>query len=208
MFNKFKIKVSFTALKDDEIKPRYKFATLLPVIQQQYKDTLLKQWDAEAANQAQSIIAGMDIPHKQEKLSVYCPHIWHNTRLDTQWMLNSTAQYYDIKTNHVILEHLTNHSIYMNLTEIKQVEATVASFFVYSHIKYHSRKDSAAEISTCANLEGFDLHVHTCCHMQKQHTKAIVISCRRQEVQDVKGKLYQMNNQSVNVKAIYPHTRK
>eukprot|EP00957_Ditylum_brightwellii_P110877 8456989-Ditylum_brightwellii.AAC.1 len=91
--------------------------------------------------------------------------------------------------------------------EIKQVEAIVVGFFVYSHIKYHSRKDAAAEISACANLEGFNLHVHTCCHMQQRHTKAIAISCRRQEVQDVKGKLYQMNNQSVDVKAIYPSTR-
>eukprot|EP00957_Ditylum_brightwellii_P039816 3014665-Ditylum_brightwellii.AAC.1 len=95
----------------------------------------------------------------------------------------------------------------MNPTEIKQVEATVAGFFVYSHIKYQSRKDAAAEISACVNLGGFDLHVHACCHMQQRHTKAIAISCRRQEVQDIKRKLYQMNNQSVDVKAIYPHTR-
>eukprot|EP00957_Ditylum_brightwellii_P145103 11051836-Ditylum_brightwellii.AAC.1 len=33
------------------------------------------------------------------------------------------------------------------------------------------------------------------------------MSWGRQEVQDVKGKLYQMNNQSVDVKAIYPYTR-
>eukprot|EP00957_Ditylum_brightwellii_P103567 7891289-Ditylum_brightwellii.AAC.1 len=74
--------------------------------------------------------------------------------------------------------------------EIKQMEATVTRFFVYSHIKYHSGKDAAAEISTLLNLEVFNLHVHT-----------------RQEVQDINGKLYQMNNQSVDVKAIYPHTR-
>eukprot|EP00957_Ditylum_brightwellii_P203597 15335365-Ditylum_brightwellii.AAC.1 len=189
MFNKFKIKISFTIPKDNKIKPCDKFATLFSIIQQQYKDTLLKQWDAEAAKQAQSIIAKADIPYKREKLSIYCPLVWRNTRLDTQWRLNSMACYYDIKTNRAILEHIMKHSIYMNPTEIKQVETTVAGFFVYSHTKYHSRRDAAAEISARVNLEGFDLHVHTCRYMQQRHTKVITISCGRQEVQDVKGKL-------------------
>eukprot|EP00957_Ditylum_brightwellii_P152861 11635137-Ditylum_brightwellii.AAC.1 len=83
------------------------------------------------------------------------------------------AHYYDIKTNHAILEHLKKHSKYMNPIEIKQVEATV---------KYHSRRDAAAEISARTNLEGFDLHINMCCHMQQRHIKAISISCGRQEV--------------------------
>eukprot|EP00957_Ditylum_brightwellii_P043209 3274663-Ditylum_brightwellii.AAC.1 len=177
------------------------------VIQLQYKDTLLEQWDAEVAEQVQSIIARADIPYEREKLSVYCPHVRRNTRLDSQWRLNSTACYYDIKTNYAILNHLKKHGIYMNTTEIKQVKVAFAGFFVYLHIKFHSRRAAAAEISACANLEGFDLHVHTCCHMKQRHTKVIAISCGRQEVREVKGKMYQMNNQSVDVKAIYHHIR-
>jgi hypothetical protein len=41
----------------------------------------------------------------------------------------------------------------MNPTEIKQVEAIVAGFFVFSHIKYHSRKDAAAELIIRAFIE-------------------------------------------------------
>eukprot|EP00957_Ditylum_brightwellii_P163219 12428407-Ditylum_brightwellii.AAC.1 len=120
MFDKFKIKISFTIPKDDKIKPQDKFATLFSVIQEQYKDALLKQWDAEAVEQAQSIITGADVLYEREKLPIYCPHVWRNTRLDTQQRLNSTACYYDIKPNRGILEHLTKHSIYMNPMEIKQ----------------------------------------------------------------------------------------
>eukprot|EP00957_Ditylum_brightwellii_P112589 8582638-Ditylum_brightwellii.AAC.1 len=42
-FHKFKIKISFTVLRNDEIKPRDKFATLLWIFQQQHKDTTLEQ---------------------------------------------------------------------------------------------------------------------------------------------------------------------
>eukprot|EP00957_Ditylum_brightwellii_P072101 5480746-Ditylum_brightwellii.AAC.2 len=94
----------------------------------------------------------------------------------------------------------------MNLTKIKQIEATVA-FFVFSHIKYHSRKGAAVEIAACTSVDGFDLHVHTCCHMQQCHTKTIAITCRRQSLQDVRGKLYKNNNQISAVKARYPHTQ-
>ena len=46
-FHKFKIKISFTVPRNDEIKPRDKFATLLAIFQQQHKDTTLEQWDVE-----------------------------------------------------------------------------------------------------------------------------------------------------------------
>eukprot|EP00957_Ditylum_brightwellii_P068609 5209029-Ditylum_brightwellii.AAC.1 len=90
-FNKFKVKISFTIPREDKIKPQDKFATLFSIIQQQYKDTILEQWNAEVFDQAQSIIASADIPYKQEKLSIYCPHVRRNSRLDTQWRLQSTT---------------------------------------------------------------------------------------------------------------------
>jgi hypothetical protein len=206
-FHKFKIKISFTVPRNDEIKPRDKFATLLSIFQQQHKDTTLEQWDVEEINQAQSIIAGADLPHECGKLSVYCPHIRRNTRLETQWRIKSTARYYEFKTNPVILDHLQRHKIYMNPTEITQIEATVAGFFVFSHIKYHSRKDAIAELKTRAALSEVDLHVHTCRHMQRRHTKAIAISCGKSVVREVKSKLYQMNNQHTGDKSRYPHTQ-
>eukprot|EP00957_Ditylum_brightwellii_P069679 5291927-Ditylum_brightwellii.AAC.1 len=72
----------------------------------------------------------------------------------------------------------------MNPTEITQIEAIVAGFFVFSHIKYHSRKDAIAELKTCAALNEVDLHVHMYCHMQQRHTKALVILCRRSVVRE------------------------
>eukprot|EP00957_Ditylum_brightwellii_P004932 376160-Ditylum_brightwellii.AAC.1 len=76
----------------------------------------------------------------------------------------------------------------MNPTEIKQVKVIVAGFFVYSHIKYHSRKDAAVEIAGWAMIDGFDLHVHTCRHMQQCHTKAITILCGRQSARETRSK--------------------
>eukprot|EP00957_Ditylum_brightwellii_P191432 14574917-Ditylum_brightwellii.AAC.1 len=76
-------------------------------------------------NQAQSIIACVDLPHECGKLSVYCPHIRRNMRLETQWRIKSMARYYEFKTNPVTLDHLQRHKIYMNHTEITQIEATV-----------------------------------------------------------------------------------
>eukprot|EP00957_Ditylum_brightwellii_P029394 2222026-Ditylum_brightwellii.AAC.1 len=55
--------------------------------------------------------------------------------------------------NKAIMAHFQQHKIYMNPTEIKQVEAIVARFFVFSHIKYHSWKDAAAELITRAFIE-------------------------------------------------------
>eukprot|EP00957_Ditylum_brightwellii_P106900 8155669-Ditylum_brightwellii.AAC.1 len=46
------------------------------------------------------------------------------------------------------LNLLHRHKIYMNPTEITQIEAIMAGFFVFSHIKYHSRKDAIAELKT------------------------------------------------------------
>ena len=43
IFNKFKIKISFTVPREDEIKPRDKFATLFSVFQRQHDDTTLEQ---------------------------------------------------------------------------------------------------------------------------------------------------------------------
>ena len=151
-FHKFKIKIPFTVPRNNEIKPRDKFAMLLSIFQQQHKDILLEQWDVDEINQAQSIIVGSDLPHECGKLSVYCPHVRRNTRFDTQWRIKSTAHYYEFKTNQVILDHLQRHRIYMNLTEITQIKAIVAGFFVFLHIKYHSRKDAIAELKTCAAL--------------------------------------------------------
>eukprot|EP00957_Ditylum_brightwellii_P115734 8828717-Ditylum_brightwellii.AAC.1 len=68
-FHKFKIKISFTVLRNNEIKPRDKFAALLSIFQQQHKDTMLEQWDVGKINQVQSIIAGSDLPHECGKLS-------------------------------------------------------------------------------------------------------------------------------------------
>eukprot|EP00957_Ditylum_brightwellii_P151151 11509331-Ditylum_brightwellii.AAC.1 len=76
----------------------------------------------------------------------------------------------------------------MNPTEIKQVEVIVASFFVYLHIKYHSRKNAAVEIAVQAMIDGFYLHVHTCRHMQQRHTKAIAILCGRQSARETRSK--------------------
>eukprot|EP00957_Ditylum_brightwellii_P145960 11115247-Ditylum_brightwellii.AAC.1 len=168
---------------------------------------LLEQWDAEATEQAQSIISGADLPHDKEKLSVYCPHVQRNAQLDTLWRIQSTVRYYDFKTNNVILAHLKAHKIYMNPTEIKQIEVVVAGFFVYLHIKYHSRKDAAVEIAVRAMIDGFDLHVHTCRHMQKRHTKAIAILCGCQSARETRSKLYKMNTQKVSEKATFPHTQ-
>eukprot|EP00957_Ditylum_brightwellii_P145874 11107782-Ditylum_brightwellii.AAC.1 len=77
-FNKFKVKILFTEPRNDKINLCDNFATLFSVIQQQYKETILEQWDADATEQAQSIIAGADIPYKQEKLLIYCPHVCRN----------------------------------------------------------------------------------------------------------------------------------
>eukprot|EP00957_Ditylum_brightwellii_P161331 12284074-Ditylum_brightwellii.AAC.1 len=74
----------------------------------------------------------------------------------------------------------------MNPTEIKQVKVIVAGFFMFLHIKYHSRKDTAAEIATHNAIKGLDLHVHMCHYMQQRHTKAIAISCGKSEVRKVK----------------------
>eukprot|EP00957_Ditylum_brightwellii_P043194 3273030-Ditylum_brightwellii.AAC.1 len=125
-FNKFKVKILFTVPKNDEINPRDKFATLFSVVQQQYKDTILEQWDVDALEQVQNIITGADIPYEQEKLSIYYLHVHRNNQLVTQWRIQSIARYYNIKTNSTILTHLKQHNIYMNPTEIKQIEATVA----------------------------------------------------------------------------------
>eukprot|EP00957_Ditylum_brightwellii_P096465 7347218-Ditylum_brightwellii.AAC.1 len=95
----------------------------------------------------------------------------------------------------------------MNPTEITQIEAIVAGFSVFSHIKYHSRKDAIVELKTCAALAEVDLHVHTCRHMQQRHTKAITILCGKSVVQEVKSKLHQMNNQRDSEKSRYPHTQ-
>eukprot|EP00957_Ditylum_brightwellii_P052149 3954260-Ditylum_brightwellii.AAC.1 len=65
--------------------------TLLTVTQQQYTNTTLEQLDADDTNQAQSIISGLDLSHEQENLAVYCPRVWRNMRLDTQWHLKSMA---------------------------------------------------------------------------------------------------------------------
>eukprot|EP00957_Ditylum_brightwellii_P204118 15337767-Ditylum_brightwellii.AAC.1 len=173
-FNKFKI--SFSVPKDDKIKPWDKFAMLFSVLQQQYNDAMLEQWDADDINQVQSIISGSDLPHKREKLAVYCPHIQRNTHLETQWCIKSTAKYYELMMNQSIMAHLQRHRIFMNPMEIKQIKAIVAG------------KDAAAEIKTCAFINGFDLHVHTCHHMQQ-------------------SKLYWMNNQRAGVKDQYPHTK-
>eukprot|EP00957_Ditylum_brightwellii_P067592 5131019-Ditylum_brightwellii.AAC.1 len=105
------------------------------------------------------------------------------------------------------MAHLQQHKIYMNPTEIKQVEAIVVGFFVFSHIKYHSRKDAAAELITRAFIESFNLHVHTVCHMKQRHTRAITISCGKSEVRSVQSELYQMNNQSSDEKAPFFHTQ-
>eukprot|EP00957_Ditylum_brightwellii_P060922 4624267-Ditylum_brightwellii.AAC.1 len=104
--NKFKIKISFTVPRNDKIKPRDKFVMLISVFQQKHNDTTLEQWDTDEMNQAQSIVSGSDLPHEQEKLSVYCPHMRWNTCLETQWRLKSTAWDYDFKTNSAILAHL------------------------------------------------------------------------------------------------------
>eukprot|EP00957_Ditylum_brightwellii_P194225 14792458-Ditylum_brightwellii.AAC.1 len=91
VFNKFKVKILFTVPEHVEIKPRDKFATLFSVLQQQHKETLLEQRDTEATEQAQSIISGADLQHDNEQLSIYCPHVWRNTCLNTLWRLQSTA---------------------------------------------------------------------------------------------------------------------
>eukprot|EP00957_Ditylum_brightwellii_P142438 10852143-Ditylum_brightwellii.AAC.3 len=78
--------------RNDKIKPHDNFAALLTVIQQQYTDTTLKQWEAEDTNQAQSFVSGLDLPHERENLAVFCPHVQKNTRLETQWHLKSTAR--------------------------------------------------------------------------------------------------------------------
>eukprot|EP00957_Ditylum_brightwellii_P149389 11378247-Ditylum_brightwellii.AAC.1 len=70
----------------------------------------------------------------------------------------------------------------MNPTEITQIEAIVAGFFVFSHVKYHSRKDAITELKTRAALTEVDFHVHTFCHMQRRHTNAIAILCGRSVV--------------------------
>eukprot|EP00957_Ditylum_brightwellii_P112945 8612500-Ditylum_brightwellii.AAC.1 len=77
--------------RNDEIKPRDKFAALLAVIQQQYTDTTLKQWNAHDTNQAQSIISGLDLPHERENLAVFCPYFQRNTQLEMQWRLKFMA---------------------------------------------------------------------------------------------------------------------
>eukprot|EP00957_Ditylum_brightwellii_P027051 2045507-Ditylum_brightwellii.AAC.1 len=74
-FNKFKVKILFMVPRNDKIKSCDKFAALLIVIQQQYTDTTLKQWDADDTNQAQSIISGIDFPHERENLAVFCSHV-------------------------------------------------------------------------------------------------------------------------------------
>eukprot|EP00957_Ditylum_brightwellii_P093219 7098175-Ditylum_brightwellii.AAC.1 len=117
-----------------------------------------------------------------------------------QWRLKSTARYYELETNQTILEHLQRHRIFMNPTEIKQTEAIVVGFFVFLHVKFHSWKGEAAEIKSCAHFDGFDLHDHTCCHMQQRHTKAIAVSCGRSIVREIKSKLYRMNNQHLGEK--------
>eukprot|EP00957_Ditylum_brightwellii_P071045 5399074-Ditylum_brightwellii.AAC.1 len=43
--------------------------------------------------------------------------------------------------------------------------------------------------------------------MQQRHTKAIALLCGRSVVQEVKSKLYQMNNQRASEKSCYPHTQ-
>eukprot|EP00957_Ditylum_brightwellii_P206636 15349318-Ditylum_brightwellii.AAC.1 len=184
-FNKFKVKILFTVPRNDKIKPCDKFATLLAVLQQQYTDTALEQRDADDTNQAQSIISGSDLPHKTGKPSSLLPTCSE--------------------------EHTTGdsvrHRIFMNPMEIKQNKAIVAGFFVFLHVKFHSRKDAAAEIKPCALIDVFDLHVHMCHHMQQRHTKAIAVSCGRSVVQEVKSKLYRMNNHFTGKKDQYPHTK-
>eukprot|EP00957_Ditylum_brightwellii_P191239 14561587-Ditylum_brightwellii.AAC.1 len=109
--------------------------------------------------------------------------------------------------NNAILAQLGAHKIYMNPMEIKQVKVIVAGFFVYLHIKYHIRKDAASKIAALAMVDGFDLHVHTCCHMQKRHTKAIAISRGRHSARETRSKPYKMNKQTVSEKAKFPHTK-
>eukprot|EP00957_Ditylum_brightwellii_P020235 1527268-Ditylum_brightwellii.AAC.1 len=56
-------------------------------------------------------------------------------------------------------------------------------------------------------MDEFDLHVHTCRHLQKCHTKAIAISCGRHSARETRSKLYKMNKQTISEKAKFPHTK-
>eukprot|EP00957_Ditylum_brightwellii_P081016 6162365-Ditylum_brightwellii.AAC.1 len=58
-----------------------------------------------------------------------------------------------------------------------------------------------------AFIESFDLHVHTVCHMKQRHTRVIAISCGKSEVRSVRSKLYRMNKQNPDEKALFPHTQ-
>ena len=59
---------------------------------------------------------------------------------------------------------------------MKSMETTVAGFFVFSHVKYHSKKDTKAKMRKRVSHETFDLHDHTVWHMQQRHTKVLDIS--------------------------------
>eukprot|EP00957_Ditylum_brightwellii_P060497 4593308-Ditylum_brightwellii.AAC.1 len=77
----------------------------------------------------------------------------------------------------------------------------VTGFFVYLHIKYHSRKDATVKIAVQAMVDGFDLHIHTCQHLQQRHTKAIAISCGCHSARETRSTLYKINKQMVSGKA-------
>eukprot|EP00957_Ditylum_brightwellii_P133813 10202798-Ditylum_brightwellii.AAC.1 len=79
--------------------------------------------------------------------------------------------------------------------------------FIFAHVKFHSRKDAAAEIKSCAHIDGFDLHIYTRHHMQQRHMKAIAVSRGRSIVREIKSKLYGMNNQHPGEKDQYLHTK-
>eukprot|EP00957_Ditylum_brightwellii_P056342 4271309-Ditylum_brightwellii.AAC.2 len=76
------------------------------------------------------------------------------------WRLQLLARYYEFKSNDAILNHLNKHQIYMNPTDIKSVEARVAGFFVFLHIKYHSCKDATPETKERSMVNNFDLHIY------------------------------------------------
>eukprot|EP00957_Ditylum_brightwellii_P186059 14165999-Ditylum_brightwellii.AAC.1 len=95
--------------------------------------------------------------------------------------------------------------------EIKSTEITVAGFFIFSHVKYHSRKNAKAKIGKRVSLENFNLHIHTVQytqHMQQCHTKALAISLGRDVVRDGQAKLYWMNKQSAAKNEKFLYTKK
>eukprot|EP00957_Ditylum_brightwellii_P069939 5311029-Ditylum_brightwellii.AAC.1 len=107
VINKYKLKIMFIVGKNQDVKPREKFATLLSLLIRRFPAITLKKWDCSEDKHAQSITAASNLPNKKKHLEKYCPHDRNKSCLSTQWKIRlPQATFYEIKNDPSVIPHL------------------------------------------------------------------------------------------------------